>query len=313
MPVPGPGQVLVRVGAASVNPVDWHIYRGDPWVLRLKTRSKAGEPRGVGEDFAGIITEIGPGVSEYRVGERVFGTIPAAVQVAGAIADFVVAQPQWIARLPHSVPDQDGAAVALAGLTALQALRDAGAMRPGHRVLVWGGSGGVGHLAVQIAHLMGAGAVEAVCSSRNVDMMEELGADAVFDYTRGETPIGPYDLVIDTVCTASARTLRSMLRPGGTVVTIGALSGGRLLGPGGPIIRRALGAKVRGFKAKTIMTRVNHADLATLAEWMATGKLGVRIERDFPLAAAQDAYAVLEQGKVRGKLALVARVPKTGG
>lgn len=308
-PPAGPGRVLVRVLAASVNPVDWHLYRGDPWVARLQRSGDKKAMRGVGEDFAGVVTEVGTGVAVVVVGERVFGTIPATAQATGSIAEYVDVDPDWLAPLPPGVEPTEAAAVGLAGLTALQALRDGGELSPGGRVLVWGAGGGVGHLAVQIARRLGATRVDAVCSTRSVDLVRGLGADDVFDYTKHETPTGPYDVIVDTVATASAATLRRALAPAGIVVTVGAAGGGRLLGPGGPIIRRKLGSALRRIDARTVLTRVDHADLALLGAWMREGTLRVVLERVFSFHDARAAYQTLEAGRVRGKLAIEMPAP----
>jgi NADPH:quinone reductase-like Zn-dependent oxidoreductase len=301
----GADRVLVRVLTASVNPVDWHLYRGDPWIMRLRRPGAARQGlQGVGEDFAGVVAEVGAGVTGVAVGERVFGTIPATAQRTGSIAEYVDVDPEWFAVLPPGVDPSAAAASSLAGLTAMQALRDAGGLEPGGRVLVWGAAGGVGHLAVQIARLLGASRVDAVCSARSIDMVRGLGADDVFDYTVGETPRGPYDVVIDTVCTARASTLRRILAPEGVVVTIGAAGGGRILGPGGPIVRRAVGSALARITARTVLTRVDSSDLARLGSWLQTGALRVVLERVFPLAQAPAAYEVLEEGRVRGKLVI---------
>ncbi|WP_230298011.1 NAD(P)-dependent alcohol dehydrogenase [Actinomyces provencensis] len=306
VPLPGaqPGRVQVRVLAASPNPVDWHLYQGAPRVMRL-LRGKGLRRRGwqgVGEDFSGVVDEVGAGVTGFEPGQRAFGTLPATAQRGGSMAQLVSTRADWITPLPDAVSPTDAAAVPLAGLTALQALRDSGGLRAGSRVLVWGSAGGVGHLAVQIAHLLGAGRVDAVCSTRSAEMVRGLGADTVFDYTRNQEPTGPYDIVIDTVCTAGIPTLRRILSPNGTVVTIGAVGGGRLLGPGGPLIRRGIGAALTRLRARTVLTDVKATDLALLGDWLADGSLRVVVQEIFDLDHAREAYQVLEAGRVRGKL-----------
>lgn len=299
-----PGRVLVRVLAASPNPVDWHLYRGAPPMMRLlgPRGTRRRWPRGVGEDFSGTVTAVGAGVSGFAPGQRVFGSLPAATQRQGSMAQFVSTRPQWITAMPPGVSPTQAAALPLAGLTALQALRDTGGLRPGGSVLVWGSAGGVGHLAVQIARLLGAERVDAVCSTRSEALVGDLGADTVFDYTKDQTPTGTYDVVIDTVCTASVSTLRRILCPTGTVVTIGAVGGGRLMGAGGPLVERLLIAPFRGVRCKTLLTDVNSADLALLGRWLDQGSLRVVVQEEFPLEHARQAYEVLEAGRVRGKL-----------
>ncbi len=185
------------------------------------------------------------------------------------------------------------------------ALRERGELRAGGRVLVWGASGGVGHLAVQIARLLGASRVDAVCSSRSAAFVKGLGADTIIDYTQDQTPTGPYDVIVDTVCTASPALVSQLLTPHGVIVTIGALGAGHLLGPAAPMARRAVGARLRGFTSRTVLTRVNAEDLALLASWMEAGTLRVTIAGTYPLSDAVGAYQRLEAGRVHGKLAIV--------
>lgn len=299
-------EVLVKVAAASPNPVDWHLYRGEPLTMRLPRFGDPRITRGIGEDFSGTVAEVAPGITGLTVGQRVFGTIPATAQVPGSVADHVPVSAQWLTPLPDGVDPLQAGTVGLAGLTALQALRERGGLTEGGRVLVWGASGGVGHLAVQIARILGAQRVDAVCSGRSADLVRGLGADAVFDHTAHETPVGPYDVIIDTVCTAHPALVSHLLAPRGVVVTIGALGRGTLLGPVTPMARRAVGARLRGFTARTVLTEVNTADLSLLAAWMATGDLRVVIAETFPLDHAVEAYQRLEAGHVHGKLAIVA-------
>lgn len=303
-PVPGEGQVLIDVHAASPNPVDWHFTRGEPWLLRLQQGLRFPQPRLIGEDFAGTVAAVGSGVTDHRVGDRVFGTIPAGDTTRGTIAQRAVVTPESLAHLPQQVSMTDAATVGLAGLTAMQALRDEGGLVAGGRVLVWGAAGGVGHFAVQIAHLLGASRVDAVCSSRSAALVKGLGAQQVFAYTANETPDGQYDVIIDTVCTAGVGTLGRILAPGGTIVTVGANSGGRVLGMLAPIFGRSLVSRLHRMRDRTLLTRVNAADLELLGGWLATSELRVHVQESFDLDRAADAFAVLEAGKVQGKLAI---------
>lgn len=297
--------VLVRVAASSPNPVDWHLYRGEPLTMRLPRFGSTRTTRGIGKDFSGIVAEVGPESTGFGVGQRVFGTIPATAQVPGSVADYVPVSTEWVSSLPRTADPLQGATIGLAGLTALQALRDRGELHTGGRVLVWGASGGVGHLAVQIARLLGASRTDAVCSSRSADLVRSLGADTIVDYTQAQTPTGPYDVIVDTVCTASPALISGLLAPRGVVVTIGALGAGRILGPVGPMARRAVGARLRGFTSRTVLTQVNPEDLALLGSWMEAGSLRVAIAGTYPLSEAVEAYRRLETGRVHGKLAIV--------
>lgn len=164
LPEPGPGHIRVRVEAAGLNPFDWHMYRGEPWMMRLSEGMRF-ERRTVGADLAGTVDAIGPGVTEFGVGDRVMGE-PGR----GALAELAIVRPGGLARIADHV-STEAAAAAPMGATALQALRDGGAVSPGSRVLIYGASGGVGHLAVQIARALGAAHVTAVCSGRNAAMV----------------------------------------------------------------------------------------------------------------------------------------------
>lgn len=297
---------LVRVAVAAPNPVDWHLYRGEPVTMRLRRFGDPRLTRGIGEDFSGVVSEVAPGVRDLHVGQAVFGTVPALAQVPGTIAEDVPVSTRWAVPLPQGVDPVQAGTVGLVGLTALQALRDRGGLREGGRVLVWGASGGVGHMAVQIARLLGASRVDAVCSSRSSELVRGLGADEIFDYTADQDPVGPYDVMVDTVCTAGPAQVAALLAPGGTVVTIGALGSGRLLGPAAPMLRRMVGARLRGFTSRTVLTEVNPTDLALLGTWMESGGLRVTISETFTLDEAIPAYQRLEAGRVHGKLAIVA-------
>lgn len=299
LPALEPEQVLVRVVAAGLNPFDWHNYRGEPWLMRAQQGVRVDAPRGVGADLAGVVEAVGSAMRRLAPGDRVFGSIGA-----GAIAERAVAREAALAALPHDVPFASAAAVPMAGLTALQGLRDRGELREGERVLVWGASGGVGHLALQLARSLGASHVAAVCSTRNVELARSLGADAVHDYQRGELPAGPFDLVLDTVSTASVATLKRMLAPAGRVVTVGGTSRAKLLGPAGALVRRTLAAKLQRVDARGMLATVRHADLELLAAELAAGRLRPVIEREYPFRSSVDALRALEAGRVAGKLVI---------
>jgi NADPH:quinone reductase-like Zn-dependent oxidoreductase len=246
VPEPGGGRVRVRVVAAGLNPFDWHMHRGEPWIMRTQAGFRFDGVRTAGADVAGIVDAVGSGVTALAVGDRVLGSLGG-----GALAEFAVAKAGAFARLPEGVSWEDAAATPMAGLTALQGLRDGGGLREGGSVLVWGASGGVGHLAVQLARVLGAARVDAVCSSRNVALVRGLGADRVFDYTKGEpgaeSVAGEYDIVLDTVATASIARLRHLLRPEGRVSMVGGLSRGRVLGPLSSLMSRTAAGKVRAI------------------------------------------------------------------
>ncbi len=290
-------RVLVRVVAAGLNPFDWHMYRGEPYFMRLQEGFTVRERRTAGADFAGVVEAVGPEVRDFAPGDRVFGDIGN-----GALAELAVARVTSLAKLPEDISFEVGAATPMAGLTALQALRDAGGLTAGARVLAWGASGGVGHLAVQLARALGASRVDAVCSGRNADMVRALGADTVFDYTADERPTGPYDVVVDTVATASVATLKGMVAPGGRVATVGGISRGRVLGPATVAVRRLASAKLQRTDARMVMARVAAADLDLLAALLADGRLRPVVDRVYPFDDAVEAFTALEGGHVRGKL-----------
>lgn len=296
-PQPGADRIRIRVEAAALNPFDWHLYRGEPWIMRLQEGVRVRETRGVGADVAGVVDAVGDDVDGFRVGDRVFGTIGR-----GALAEVALARPAAVVAVPDGVSSAAAAAAAMAGLTALQALRDTAGIQEGERVLVWGASGGVGHLAVQLARLLGAARVDAVCSGRNADMVCGLGADDVYDYTASALPAGPYDIVLDTVGTASVSQLKTLLAPGGRVVLVGAIGGGRLLGPLGATLRRGIGARLRGVDHRGIMAKVRADDLALLGGWLADGSLVPVVHETPGLARAIEALRRLEAGHVAGKL-----------
>lgn len=290
-------RVLVRVAAAGLNPYDWHMYRGEPYFMRMQEGFRVPERRTAGADFAGVVEAIGDEVRDFAPGDRVFGDIGR-----GALAELAVARVTSLATLPESVTFETGAATPMAGLTALQALRDVGGLAEGSRVLVWGASGGVGHLALQLARSLGAVTVDAVCSGRNAEMVRGLGADTVFDYTAGEQPSGPYDVIVDTVATASVATLKALLSPGGRVATVGGVSRGRVLGPATAAVRRLASARLQRTDARMVSARVAAADLDLLASLLADGSLRPIIERTYPFDEAIDAFTALEHGHVSGKL-----------
>jgi NADPH:quinone reductase-like Zn-dependent oxidoreductase len=298
-PTAGPDQVLVRVAAVGLNAWDWHQYQGKPTIMRLQTGLRVKEPRILGADIAGTVVALGDGVTSLAVGDRVMGEVGlgGAAQLVAAAADALVA-------IPDSVEFATAAGAPMCGHTALQSLRDAGGLRPGGRVLVWGASGGVGHFAVQVAKALGASWVDAVCSGANTAMVAGLGADATHDYTRSPQPDGPFDVIIDTVATQSLGALAALLAPGGRIVTVGALGGGSLLGPAGAMVRRTVAGKVRRIDHRMMFAQPRQEDLALLAGWLADGTVRPVIQAVRPLSSAGESLAELEAGHVAGKLVL---------
>jgi NADPH:quinone reductase-like Zn-dependent oxidoreductase len=299
-PEPADEQVLLRVRASSANPVEWYTVTGlvlgrfQGGVRRPKTST-------VGADVAGVVERVGKDVAELRPGDEVFGTC------GGAWAEYAVAREARLARKPENVSFEEAASVPIAGLTALQALRNHGNVQPGQHVLVNGGSGGVGTFAVQLVKVFGA-EVTAVCSTRNVEAAQELGADHVLDYTREDfTRSGArYDLAIDIAGSRSYGELRRVVKRDGTVVVVGAPRGNRIVGP----LAHIIGMKVTSFGRSPnvvfFVTKIEKADLELMSDLLADGKVKPVVERRYELARASDALAYLGEGHARGKVVITA-------
>jgi len=305
-PVPADDEVLVEVRAASVNARDWHIMRGDPYLARLADRGTFGRrgPRFPirGTDFAGRVAAVGPAVTDFRVGDEVYGD----TVVGGAFAEYVTIPARTLAPKPAKLTFEQAAAVPLAGSTALMGLRDAGGIRPGQRVLVNGASGGVGTFAVQIARTLGAD-VTAVCSTRNVDLVRSLGADRVVDYTRDDFARAGqqrYDVVFDLVGNRSLADLRRVLMPTGALVLSGGgvSTGGSLVGPMGLFIRADVVGRFVGHRIVRLEVPADAANLATLAELADGGALTPAIDRTYPLEKTADAIRYVETEHAKAKV-----------
>jgi NADPH:quinone reductase-like Zn-dependent oxidoreductase len=286
-------RVLVRVKASSINKVEWYGMTG-PLFARPMMGFLRPRTRQIGTDFAGVVEAVGKSVEGCAVGDEVFGGRD------GAYAEYVAAKN--FAHKPANVSFEEAGCIGVAGLTALQAVRNHGELRPGERVLVNGASGGVGTMTVQIAKALG-GQVTAVCSTRNVEQARKLGADRVIDYTQEDfTRTGDrYDLVLDVAGSRPWRRLRRVLAPGARVIAIGAPSSTPIVGPLAHIVATKIASlgKVRFFVAK--FTR---EDLETLAELLESGALKPAIDRTYDLEEAPDALRAFGEGHVRGKLVL---------
>lgn len=303
-PVPGDGQVLVRVHAASVNARDWHILRGDPYVARLMDRKIFGwnGPRMKvrGTDFAGVVEAVGSAVEGFAPGDEVYG------DADGAFAEYVCAPGTVIAHKPTNLTFDQAAAVPLAANTALAGLRDAGGVESGQHLLINGASGGVGTFAVQIAKSLGA-EVTAVCSSRNVDLLRSLGADHVIDYTEEDfTRSGRrYDVLFDLVGNHSLTALRRALTTTGTLVLSGGgvSRGGSPIGPVALMIRAQLASTfIRGQHVKILNSPTTRENLTTLKTMIESRTLTPAIDRTYPLAATPEAIHYLETTHARAKV-----------
>ena len=305
-PVPGSGEVLVRVRAATVNARDWHLMRGDPYIARLVSSAMGiNRPklRVRGTDFAGTVEAVGPNVRWFGVGDEVYG------EVHGAFAEYVCAPSGVVGSKPATLTFEQAAAVPLAGNTALVALRDAAQLSDGQRVLINGASGGVGTFAVQIAKVFGAD-VTAVCSTRNADLVRSIGADEVVDYTRDDFTRGHkrYDVVLDLVGNRRLAELRRVLTPTGTLVLSGGgvSTGGSLVGPMGLFLRGTLAARFAGRQRIRTMTEVpaSASNLATLRDLIDAGLVNPVIDRTYPLTDAAEAIRYLEVEHARAKVVI---------
>lgn len=297
-PTVASGRMLVKVQAASLNPLDWHYLRGEPFIMRAGVGMGAPSLPGLGVDFAGVVTAVGPGVTRFKAGDRVFGGR------RGSLAEYVsVAESGAVAALPDEVSFTAAAATPIAALTALQALRDKGGVKPGQHVLINGASGGVGSFAVQFAKWLGA-AVTGVCSTGNVPLVKSLGADHVIDYTREDYTRGPesYDLIVDMAGNHSLRDNRRVLKPGGTLVIVGSTSRGRWLGAAALPLKVALAAPFVKERVLFFMAELNQPDLAIVARLLASSTIRAVIDRTYGLGEVPAAMRHLEQGHARGKI-----------
>ncbi len=296
-PVPGDDQLLVRVRAAALNPLDWHYLRGTPYVARMEMGLRRPKVTRLGVDFAGTVESVGRNVTQFKPGDEVFGGR------TGALAQYVsVREDRAVVPKPANLTFEQAAAVPVAAITALQALRDKGKLQPGQKVLVNGASGGVGTFAVQIAKSLGAD-VTAVCSTKNVDMVRSIGADRVIDYTREDFTRGGqrYDLILDNVGNHSLSQCRRALNPRGKYIMVGGPSG-RWIDP----LPRAFNAFVLSrFVSQDMgmfLAELNKKDLTVLRDLMQDGKVTPLIDRRYRLSEVPEAIRYLEQGHARGKV-----------
>ena len=302
-PVPNDDQILVKVRAASINPYDWHFVEGTPYIMRMMGVGLR-KPKDIqlGVDFAGTVEAVGKNVTQFKPGDDVFGGR------GGAFAEYVCRRAEGaVALKPANLTFEQAASVNIAGITALQALRDKGKVQPGQKVLINGASGGVGTFAVQIAKTFGAD-VTGVCSTRNVDLVRSLGADHVIDYTKEDFAKGTerYDVILDNVPNHSLSECRRILTPNGKYVMIG--GGGpndsRWVGPFGRVIKTMVLSPFTSQKMGMMMADANGKDLTILADMMQSGKLKPVIDRTYKLNEVPAAIAYLEEGHARGKVVI---------
>ncbi len=301
-PVPKDNELLVKVRAASVNPLDWHFIEGAPYIIRaIGIGLFKPEVAQLGVDFAGTVEAVGSKVTQFKPGDEVFGA------KTGAFAEYLSVSPNRVAMKPANLTFEQTASVPVAAITALQGLRDGGKIQAGQKVLINGASGGVGTFAVQIAKSFGAD-VTGVCSTRNVDMVRKLGANQVIDYTKEDfTQSGQhYDIVLDNVANHSLLECRRILNPGGRYV---------LIGGGGLNENRWIGTLARPLKALVLsrfvtqdmgmlLADISPQDLNTLRDLMQSGKVTPVIDRTYTFNQIPEALRYLEEGHARGKVVI---------
>ncbi len=296
-PRPADNDVLVKVVAAAVNPLDWHYMRGSPYILRLGAGIGAPNDSRLGVDFAGTVEAVGKNVTRFKPGDDVFGGR------TGAFAEYVIVpEDRALALKPSSVTFEQAASVPIAAITALQALRDKGKLESGQKVLINGASGGVGTFAVQIAKTFGA-EVTGVCSTRNVEMVRSLGADHVIDYKLEDyTQSGQhYDLIIDMVGNHSLMANRKVLNSNGILVMVGGAKGNWIAPLKNPIKALMLSPFV-DQELVLILARLRQDDLTIIGDLMQAGKVTPVIDRRYRLSEVPAAIRYSEEGHARGKI-----------
>lgn len=296
-PAPKDNEVLIKIQAASLNPLDWRLLKGEPRVVRVLARLlklNIGQP---GVDVAGEVEAVGPNVKAFKPGDRVFGGC------RGAFAEYACASETKVARMPDNVTFEQAAAVNVAGLTALQGLRDKAKVQPGQKVLINGAAGGVGTFAVQIAKILGA-EVTGVCSTRNLEMVKSIGADTVVDYTKEDFTKLParYDVIFECVGNKSLSDCRRALKPNGKHIMVGASHAPTVIDLLTPLIKALLLSPFMSQKAIPLMAKASKEDLSFLGELIATGKLTPVIDRSYSLTEGGDAFRYVEAGHARGKV-----------
>src|ERR1700758_1684787 len=303
-PAPDNDQILVKVRTVSVNPYDWHFIEGTPKFMRAMIGGLR-KPKDIrlGVDFAGTFEAVGKNVTQYQPGDEVFGGS------TGAFAQYLCRRATGsVALKPAGLTFEQAAAINIAGITALQAVRDQGNVQPGQKVLINGASGGVGTFAVQLAKSFGAD-VTGVCSARNIELVQSLGADHVIDYTKEDFTKGDqkYDVILDNVANHSLSECRRLLTANGIYVLIG--GGGAneqgWVGALGKALNAAVYARFVKQKMGMMMAQPSTKDLTLLAEMVQAGKLKTVIDRSYKsLSEVPDAIRYLEEGHARGKVVI---------
>ena len=303
-PAPQDDEVLIQVRAASVNPYDWHLLRGLPYLLRMRTGLGKPKDTRLGVDVAGQVESVGKNVVNFKTGDHVFGC------ARGAFAEYACASEGKLAAKPGNVTFEQAASLPIAGLTAFEGLRHGaagarGEILQGKKALINGAAGGVGTFAVQIAKSLGA-EVTGVCSARNVDLVRSLGAHQVVDYAREDftESSGRYDLILDCVANHSLSAFRRVLHPLGSYIMVGAADGGGrwMIGVLTRFLKAFVLSRFVGQKLLMIGAKITTEDLTTLVELLNTGKVTPVIDRRYRLSEVPEALRYLELGHARGKV-----------
>ncbi len=298
-PVPKDGQILVKILAASVNALDWHLLRADPFLARLAFGLFKPKHTILGADIAGRVESVGEKVRAFKPGDEVFGDLfPCGL---GGFAEYACASEEVLALKPAALSFEEAAAVPVAAMTALQALRDHGRLQPGQKVLINGASGGVGTFAVQIAKALGA-EVTGVCSPRSMVMVRSIGADHVVDYTKEDFTqnAGAYDLILAANGYHPILDYRRALRRGGTYV----MSGGTTAQMAQALLFGPLLSMAGTRKMGNMVAKADPKDLLLLKGLLEEGKIRPVIDRRYPLSGVPDAIRYLEEGHARGKVVI---------
>lgn len=299
-PTAGDNEILIKICAASVNPLDSHLMRGKPYIRRRLFGLRKPKMTRTGRDVAGRVEAVGRNVAQFRPGDEVFGSC------IGAFAEYACTSESALVMKPENVTFEQAAAVPVAAYTALQGLRDKGKIRPGQKVLINGAAGGVGTLAVQIAKWYGA-EVTGVCSIRNVNMVRSIGADHVIDYTQQDfTKRGQrYDLIFDLVRNHSLSACRRVLNPKGIFIAAGILSVRGTFGLLAYLIKPLVLSPFVSQRLVLLMARRSKEDLTIIRELMAAGKVTPVIDRRYMLGEVPEAIRYLEEGHARGKVVII--------
>lgn len=300
-PVPAADEVLVKVRAAAVNPLDWHYMRGTPYFMRMQTGLRRPKVIRLGVDFAGTVEATGSDVTQFKPGDAVFGGR------TGAFAQYVSVREDRVVSKPDNLSFEQAASVPIAAITALQALRDTSKVQPGQKVLINGASGGVGTFAVQIAKSFGA-RVTGVCSTRNVELVRSLGADQVIDYKKQDYTVADqrYDVILDNVGNRSLSDNRRVLAENGKYILVG--GGGpndhRWIGPMGRVAHAYAASKFGSQELGMFLAQMKKEDLMVLRDLLAAGKVKPVIDKRYDFSELPAAIRYLEEGHARGKVVI---------